>query len=157
MCAAQAQTYPQIQTHAHLKSSRQRARVDGQVHLVAHIHGDSLDIAWPRWPRSPVPLGKVVGFFCAGGHCLCIQTPRAQNVLSRTCLGTEHLIVVASIVQRLCAQKFRLFSCLGRQTRASATVRCVCEFCDVNVFCAGGWCWCIQKPHAENVSNHAQV
>ena len=91
MCAAQAQTNPQIQAHAHLKSSRQRARVDGQVHLVAHIHNDSLDTAWPRWPRSPVPLGKVVGFFCAGGHCLCIQTPRAQIVLSRTCLGTEQL------------------------------------------------------------------
>ena len=27
----------------------------------------------------------------------------------------------------------------------------------VNVFCAGGWCWCTHKPRAENVSNHAQV
>ena len=48
MCAAQAQRYPQIQTHAHLKSSRQRARVDGQVHFVAHIHGVSLDSACVR-------------------------------------------------------------------------------------------------------------
>ena len=26
----------------------------------------------------------------------------------------------------------------------------------VNIFCAGGWCSCILKPRAENVSNHAQ-
>ena len=44
-----------------------------------------------------------------------------SEVVSRKC--PEHFIVVASIVQRLCAQKFRLFSCLGRQTRASATAR----------------------------------
>ena len=39
---------------------------------------------------------------------MCIQAPRAESVLSRTCLGTEHLIVVVSTVQCLCAQKFRL-------------------------------------------------
>ena len=102
MHAAQAQTNPQIQKHAHLNSSRQRARVDVQVHLVAHIHSDSLDNAWPPGPRSPVPLGKVVAFFCAGDHCLCIQTPRAQNV-SRTCLGIEQLdrcVVNCSVLVR---------------------------------------------------------
>ena len=36
-----------------LKSSRQRARVDGQVHLVAHIHGDSLEIGCAQLATRP--------------------------------------------------------------------------------------------------------
>ena len=108
-----------------LKSSCQRARVDGQVHLVAHIHGGSPDNACAQLATRPSSSYE-------GGWRFLRRRPLFvhSDAASTTCLVT-HMF-------GCCALDRGGVNCsvLVRAKTSTSFVCCVCECCGVTVFCA---------------------